>query len=87
MTIYLACFCVCRWQSLRYDATYFIEYFALDLLMDNGVCVGVIAMNMEDGSIHRFRSKNTVLATGYVLAEVAIKLSLTMVIQRKYTPN
>ncbi|XP_065198806.1 succinate dehydrogenase [ubiquinone] flavoprotein subunit, mitochondrial-like [Sycon ciliatum] len=51
-------------QSLRYDATYFIEYFAMDLLMDNGVCVGVIAMNMEDGSIHRFRCKNTVLATG-----------------------
>ena len=51
-------------QSLRYDATYFVEYFALDLIMENGVCMGVIAMNLEDGSIHRFRSKNTVIATG-----------------------
>ncbi|XP_017774197.1 PREDICTED: succinate dehydrogenase [ubiquinone] flavoprotein subunit, mitochondrial [Nicrophorus vespilloides] len=51
-------------QSLRYDCNYFIEYFAMDLLMENGECRGVIAMNLEDGSIHRFRSKNTVLATG-----------------------
>lgn len=51
-------------QSLSYDCNYFIEYFALDLLMENGQCVGVIALNLEDGSIHRFRSKNTVLATG-----------------------
>ncbi|KJE89827.1 succinate dehydrogenase flavoprotein subunit [Capsaspora owczarzaki ATCC 30864] len=51
-------------QSLRYDTQYFIEYFALDLIMENGECRGVIAINMEDGSIHRFRSHNTVLATG-----------------------
>jgi len=51
-------------QSLRYDCNYFIEYFALDLLMENGECVGVIALCLEDGSIHRFRSKNTVLAAG-----------------------
>ncbi|KAI8806903.1 FAD binding domain-containing protein [Cladochytrium replicatum] len=51
-------------QSLRYNTTYFIEYFALDLIMEDGVCRGVIAMNMEDGSIHRFRSHKTVLATG-----------------------
>lgn len=51
-------------QSLRYDCNYFIEYFALDLLMENGECRGVIAINLEDGSLHRFRSKNTVLATG-----------------------
>lgn len=51
-------------QSLSYDCNYFIEYFALDLLMENGQCVGVIALNLEDGSIHRFRAKNTVLATG-----------------------
>ena len=50
--------------SLQYDCNYFIEYFALDLLMDGERCVGCIAMNLEDGSIHRFRSKNTVLATG-----------------------
>jgi len=51
-------------QSLRYDCNYFIEYFALDLLMENGECVGVIALCLEDGSIHRFRAKNTVLAAG-----------------------
>jgi succinate dehydrogenase (ubiquinone) flavoprotein subunit len=50
--------------SLQYDCNYFVEYFALDLLMDNGRCVGVIAMNLEDGSIHRFSAPNTVLATG-----------------------
>jgi len=51
-------------QSLRYDCNYFVEYFALDLLMEDGECRGVIALCLEDGSIHRFRSKNTVLATG-----------------------
>ncbi len=51
-------------QSLRYDTAFFIEFFALDLIMENGACRGVIAMNMEDGSIHRFRSHQTVLATG-----------------------
>ncbi len=51
-------------QSLRYDADFFIEYFALDLIMENGECRGVIAMCMEDGSIHRFRSHAVVLATG-----------------------
>jgi succinate dehydrogenase (ubiquinone) flavoprotein subunit len=52
-------------RSLAFDTTYFIEYFALDLLMDdNGACVGVIVLNMEDGSIHRIHAKNTVLATG-----------------------
>ncbi|KAL2912878.1 succinate dehydrogenase flavoprotein subunit [Polyrhizophydium stewartii] len=51
-------------QSLRYDTTYFIEYFALDLIMEDGECRGVIALNMEDGTLHRFRSHKTVLATG-----------------------
>ncbi|MFA5990422.1 MAG: succinate dehydrogenase flavoprotein subunit [Sphingomonas sp.] len=51
-------------QSLKYDADFFIEYFALDLIMENGVCRGVIALCMEDGSIHRFRSHSVVLATG-----------------------
>ncbi|KAI9328715.1 FAD binding domain-containing protein [Obelidium mucronatum] len=51
-------------QSLRHNTTYFIEYFALDLIMENGECRGVMAMNMEDGSIHRFRAHKTVLATG-----------------------
>ncbi|KAH6596529.1 hypothetical protein BASA61_003457 [Batrachochytrium salamandrivorans] len=51
-------------QSLRHDTTFFIEYFALDLIMENGECRGVIAINMEDGTLHRFRSHKTVLATG-----------------------
>uniref|UniRef100_A0A8C9RZL6 Succinate dehydrogenase [ubiquinone] flavoprotein subunit, mitochondrial n=1 Tax=Scleropages formosus TaxID=113540 RepID=A0A8C9RZL6_SCLFO len=51
-------------RSLRYDTSYFVEYFALDLLMEDGECRGVIALCMEDGSIHRFRAKNTVIATG-----------------------
>ena len=43
-------------QSLKYDADFFIEYFAIDLIMENGECRGVIAMCLDDGSIHRFRS-------------------------------
>ncbi|MGI8943221.1 MAG: FAD-binding protein, partial [Qipengyuania sp.] len=51
-------------QSLKYDADFFIEYFALDLIMENGACRGVIAMCLDDGTIHRFRSQAVVLATG-----------------------
>ncbi len=52
-------------QSLRNNAQFFIEYFALDLIMgDNGACEGVIAWKLDDGTIHRFRAKTTVLATG-----------------------
>jgi succinate dehydrogenase / fumarate reductase flavoprotein subunit len=51
-------------QSLRYDADFFIEYFALDLIMENGVCRGLIALCLEDGSLHRFRAHAVVLATG-----------------------
>ncbi|XP_064597033.1 LOW QUALITY PROTEIN: succinate dehydrogenase [ubiquinone] flavoprotein subunit, mitochondrial-like [Liolophura sinensis] len=51
-------------RSLKYDTKYFIEYFALDLIMEDGECRGVIALCLEDGSIHRFKSKNTILATG-----------------------
>lgn len=52
-------------RSLAYDTNYFIEFFALDLIMNSdGECQGVIAMNMEDGSLHRFNAKNTVIATG-----------------------
>lgn len=51
--------------SLQYDCQYFVEFFALDLLMDaQGRCVGCVALCLEDGSIHRFRARNTVLATG-----------------------
>ncbi|GMK54626.1 hypothetical protein CspeluHIS016_0112120 [Cutaneotrichosporon spelunceum] len=51
-------------QSLRHNTNFFIEFFALDLLMQDGECVGVIAINLEDGTLHRFRSHKTVLATG-----------------------
>ena len=52
-------------QSLRYTAEFFIEYFAIDLIMDeDGVCRGVIVLNMEDGTMHRFRAHKTILATG-----------------------
>ena len=43
-------------RSLGYDATFFIEYFAMDLLMEDGVCRGIIAYNMADGTIHRIRA-------------------------------
>ncbi|MCY7281819.1 MAG: succinate dehydrogenase flavoprotein subunit [Sphingomonas bacterium] len=51
-------------QSLKYDADFFIEYFALDLIMEDGVCRGLVAMNLDDGSIHRFTAQSVVLATG-----------------------
>src|SRR5215471_5442545 len=52
-------------QSLRHNAEFFVEYFALDLIMDEeGVCRGVMAWNLEDGSIHRFRAHMVILATG-----------------------
>jgi succinate dehydrogenase / fumarate reductase flavoprotein subunit len=52
-------------QSLRHSAEFFIEYFAIDLLMDqDGVCRGIVAMCLEDGSIHQFRAAKTILATG-----------------------
>jgi len=51
-------------QSLKYAADFYIEYFAIDLIMKDGKCVGVIAMCLDDGTIHRFRSHAVVLATG-----------------------
>src|ERR1700689_1186947 len=52
-------------QSLKHDAEFFVEYFALDLIMDEeGVCRGVMAWNLEDGTIHAFRAHQVVLATG-----------------------
>ena len=51
-------------QSLKHDADCFIEYFALDLIMEDGACRGVVALSMDDGSIHRFRAQAVVLATG-----------------------
>ena len=52
-------------QSLKHDAQFFIEYFALDLIMDSeGACRGVLALDMSDGTLHLFRAHGTVLATG-----------------------
>ncbi len=51
-------------QSLKNKAEFFIEYIALDLIMDNGECKGVLAWCLEDGSLHLFRAHSTVLATG-----------------------
>ena len=52
-------------QSLKANCEFFVEYFALDLIMDDeGVCRGVMAWNLEDGSMHRFRAQTVVLATG-----------------------
>ena len=52
-------------QSLRHAAEFFIEFFAIDLIMDDqGVCRGVIALKLDDGTLHRFRAQTTILATG-----------------------
>ena len=55
-------------QAMKHDCQFFVEYFALDLLMapesEGGACLGVLALCLEDGSLHRFRARETVLATG-----------------------
>ncbi len=52
-------------QSLRHDAEFFIEYFGLDLIMDDdGACRGILAWNLDDGTIHRFRAGLVVIASG-----------------------
>ncbi len=51
-------------QALKQNTEFFIEYFALDLIMKNGECKGVIAWNLTDGTVHRFRSHITIIATG-----------------------
>ncbi|MFJ5487233.1 succinate dehydrogenase flavoprotein subunit [Hansschlegelia beijingensis] len=51
--------------ALKANAQFFIEYFAIDLMMDEeGACVGVVALRMDDGTLHRFQAKRTILATG-----------------------
>ena len=51
-------------QSIRHAATFFVEYFAVDLMMENGECRGVVALDMTEGKLHRFRAHRTILATG-----------------------
>jgi succinate dehydrogenase / fumarate reductase flavoprotein subunit len=51
-------------QALKHEAQFFIEYFAVDLIMEDGACRGVVAIDMANGTIHRFRAHQVVLATG-----------------------
>ena len=51
-------------QALKHKTEFFIEYFALDLIMKNGECKGILAWNLNDGTIHRFRAHIIILATG-----------------------
>jgi succinate dehydrogenase / fumarate reductase flavoprotein subunit len=52
-------------QALRHSAEFYIEFFAIDLIMDDqGACRGVVALNLDDGTLHRFRAQTTILATG-----------------------
>jgi succinate dehydrogenase / fumarate reductase flavoprotein subunit len=51
-------------QSLKHQANFFIEFFALDLMMEDGECRGVVALEMSTGKLHRFRAQRTILATG-----------------------
>jgi succinate dehydrogenase / fumarate reductase flavoprotein subunit len=51
-------------QSLKHDATFFVEYFALDLIMEQGECRGVLALDLAEGRLHRYRAHTVVIATG-----------------------
>ena len=51
-------------RALGYDCIFFVEYFAMDLIMEDGVCRGIMAYNMADGTLHRMRANATVIATG-----------------------
>jgi succinate dehydrogenase / fumarate reductase flavoprotein subunit len=51
-------------QALRHRAIFFVEYFVIDLIMQDGACRGVIALDLAEGKLHRFRARQTILATG-----------------------
>jgi succinate dehydrogenase (ubiquinone) flavoprotein subunit len=51
-------------RALGYDCIFFVEYFAMDLIMEDGECRGIMAYNMADGTIHRMKALQTVIATG-----------------------
>ena len=51
-------------ECVREQTAFFIEYFALDLIMEDGVCRGVLAWKLDDGTLHRFRAQAVILATG-----------------------
>jgi succinate dehydrogenase / fumarate reductase flavoprotein subunit len=51
-------------QSLKHDAEFFVEFFAIDLIMEDGACRGVVALDLAEGRVHRFRAQMVILATG-----------------------
>ena len=51
-------------QALKHDATFYVEFFAIDLIMEDGVCRGVVALDLAEGRLHRFRAHEVILATG-----------------------
>jgi succinate dehydrogenase / fumarate reductase flavoprotein subunit len=51
-------------QSLKHEASFFIEFFAIDLIMEDGECRGVVAIDLAEGKLHRFRARRVILATG-----------------------
>ncbi|RPI12272.1 MAG: succinate dehydrogenase flavoprotein subunit, partial [Lysobacterales bacterium] len=51
-------------QSLKHEARFFVEFFAIDLIMQDGECRGVVALDLSDGTLHRFRAQRVILATG-----------------------
>ncbi len=51
-------------QSLKHEAEFYVEFFAIDLIMEDGVCRGVVALDLAEGRLHRFRSQVVILATG-----------------------
>src|SRR6187431_762040 len=51
-------------QSLKHSAEFFVEYFAIDLIMENGACRGIVALDLATGRLHRYRSQMVILATG-----------------------
>ena len=50
--------------ALKHDAEFFIEYFTIDLIMEDGACRGVVALKLDDGTLHAFRGQKTIIATG-----------------------
>src|SRR6266404_6009275 len=66
-------------QALRHSAEFYIEFFAIDLIMDDqDVCRGVVALNLEDGTLHRFRAQTTILATGGYGRAMALRAGLPL---------
>jgi succinate dehydrogenase / fumarate reductase flavoprotein subunit len=51
-------------QSLKHDAEFFVEFFAIDLIMEDGTCCGVVALDLAEGRLHRFRAQTVILGTG-----------------------